>query len=115
TANSATSTHMMSFIGTPNSLFTGDVPLLAVRERVRRCVIPGTVQVTTSWSSRAILAHHLSVAHPDDAVAAGADLGCVRDDDEGLAVVAVERLHQRHDLVLGAGIEVAGGLVGPDD
>ena len=56
-----------------------------------------------------------AVPHADDAVAARANRAVVRDDDERLSLLAVEALHQRHDLVGGLRIEVAGRLVGPDD
>ena len=56
-----------------------------------------------------------AVAHVDDAVAARADAGIVGDDDEGLALLRVELLHEAHDLVGGLRVERAGRLVGPDD
>ena len=44
----------------------------------------------------------------------GGDVGLVRDEDDGDALVA-ELLEQRHDLDAGARVEVAGRLVGEDE
>ena len=54
----------------------------------------------------------LAVAHGDDAVGVGGDVGLVGDDDDGDALLAVERHQRLHDLVRGAGVEIAGRLVG---
>src|SRR5262245_42390608 len=52
---------------------------------------------------------------PEDHVAAGVDgdVRLVRDEDDGLALV-VQALEDAHDLLRGAGIQVAGRLVGQD-
>ena len=54
-----------------------------------------------------------AVAHDDDAFAVGGDVQFVRDHDDGDAGV-VEFLEQAHDLDAGAGVEIAGRLVGQD-
>ncbi len=54
----------------------------------------------------------LPVAHGQGAIGIGGDVGLVRDDDDGDALLAIELRQRLHDLVRGAGIEVAGRLVG---
>ena len=55
-----------------------------------------------------------AVADVDDAMGELGDVGFVGDDDDGVAAM-VELVEERHDLVAGLGVEVAGGLVGEDD
>jgi hypothetical protein len=55
-----------------------------------------------------------AVADGDDAVGELGDVGLVGDDDDGVAL-GVEIVEERHDLVAGLGVEVAGGFVGEDD
>ena len=60
------------------------------------------------------VADDLAVAHDHDAFAVGGDVEFVGDHDDGDARV-VEFLEQPHDLDAGAGVEIAGGLVGQDE
>jgi hypothetical protein len=53
-----------------------------------------------------------SVAHADLPAGAGGDVEVVGHQHDGDALLAVEPLEQRHHLLAGAGVEVAGGLVG---
>src|SRR5437588_842964 len=52
-----------------------------------------------------------AIAHSDDPIAGGADLGVVRYDDERLAALPVEFAEERQDLGASGRIEVAGRLV----
>src|SRR5687768_16066874 len=54
-----------------------------------------------------------AVQHLDGAIGAGRDLRIVRNDDDGDAL-PVQLLKQPQDLVAGARVEVAGGLVGQE-
>src|SRR5688572_1718627 len=56
-----------------------------------------------------------AVVHVDGAIAASGNARNVRDDDVREPLLTVELLHEVHDVVGGGGVEVAGGLVGPDD
>ena len=54
------------------------------------------------------------VADGNDAVGVLGDVRLVGDENDGVAL-SVEVVKQTHDFVAGAGVEVAGGLVGEDD
>jgi hypothetical protein len=49
---------------------------------------------------------------PGSAAGPGGDVQVVGDQHDGHALLGVQRLEQRHDLLAGAGVEVAGRLVG---
>src|SRR5690348_1374932 len=81
---------------------------------------------TTSTSAsvtRATMSIHLqelfvddpTVDHANDAIGRAAHRDVVGDDQEREPTVAVERPHQRDDLLSVLAVEVAGWLVGPDD
>jgi hypothetical protein len=53
-----------------------------------------------------------TVLQPHQALAARGHVGFVRDDDDGQALLAVERTQQVQHLFGGARVQVAGGLVG---
>ena len=61
-----------------------------------------------------LVAPDQAVAHVDDAPGVGRDVRLVGDQDDGLAGV-VELLEDADDLLRGARVEVAGGLVGEQD
>src|SRR3546814_8122968 len=89
-----------------------------IASKTKRIVESGTPKRLSTERSLArggLLALDLAVAHVDDAVAALRDPRVVGHDHEGLAVLAVQSLHERHDLVRRVGVEVTGGLVRPDD
>ena len=54
------------------------------------------------------------VAHADDAVADGADLGVVRDEHDGLTALLVEAAQERQHVGRHRRVEVSGRLVGKD-
>src|SRR5438067_5642045 len=64
---------------------------------------------------RLLLGDDLAIAHVHKAVAARADALVVGDDDEGLAVVSVQLLHDRDDVVRRLRVERSRRLVRPDD
>ena len=53
-----------------------------------------------------------AVAHGDDAVGIGGNVGLVGDENDGDALLAIERAQRFHDLVRSSRIEIAGGLIG---
>ena len=55
-----------------------------------------------------------AVAQRDRALAALGDLHVVRDDDDGAGEAAVDVANQRENLFTGAGVEIAGRLVGEE-
>ena len=59
----------------------------------------------------AFVRNDLSIAHGQDAIRIGGDVGLVRDHDDRDAAFAIERGERLHDLVRRAGVEVAGRLV----
>src|SRR5690606_20675590 len=61
------------------------------------------------------VAHDGSVGQADGPAGAGGEIGIMRDQDERGADAPVELAHELHDHVPGAGIEVAGRLVGKED
>ena len=61
------------------------------------------------------LGGELSVDHVQPARGALGGVRIVGDHDDGLAVLAVERLQQVEDAVAGLAIEIAGRLVGEDE
>ena len=60
----------------------------------------------------ALVGDDLAVAHDDHPVRIGADVRLVGHQDHGDALLAIELADDLHDLVRGAGVEVAGRLVG---
>ncbi len=88
-------------LGSPGRSCAALAAPLALRRRRRRRRLGG-----------ALVGDDVAVAHRDDAVGVGGDVGFVGDDDDGHALLAVERDQGLHDLVRGAGVEIAGRLVG---
>src|SRR5579883_1199172 len=70
---------------------------------------------TNDLCTLVFVSHNMSVAHADNAVCHASDLGGVGDGDEGLPERAIKVEEQVHNLCRRLAIEVAGGLVGPDD
>src|SRR3954451_12750282 len=61
------------------------------------------------------LVHNLAVCEEEDAVGVRRGARVVGDDDDRLAVVVDRATQEVEDLDAGAGVQVAGGLVGEDD
>src|SRR5690606_24256971 len=77
--------------------------------------IPNRLSTDSPLSCGDFLALDQAVTHVHDPVAPLGDARVVRHDDERLPLVAVQLLHQRHDLVRRVRVQVTRGLVRPDD
>src|SRR5215207_399430 len=89
-----------------------DARQFALRRSRKHC---STARLLDCSTPVAGLTDDLAVAHADDAVAAVADAGVVRDEDEGETLALVQVAHQVHDLVGGLAVEGARRLIRPDD
>ena len=61
-----------------------------------------------------MIARDDAISNGDNAMRVFGDVRLVGDEDDGVAL-GVEVVEERHDLLAGLGVEVAGGLVGEDD